>query len=297
MDFRLRVFVSVANNRSFTRAAEELHISQPAISKHIHELESQYQVVLFERVSGASVKITPEGEKLLKHAQLILEAFKHMEYDMNQLTKRFAGYLRIGASTTIAQYVLPSMLADFMKKYPDVKLDLLNENSLVIERKLLEKKIDIGLVEGVSRLPNLKYTPFMEDELVLITSSGSKYAEKDEISLDEMKKIPLLLRENGSGTLDVIKEELQKHGLSLSEFNIIMQLGSTESIKMFLDNSDAVGLVSIRSVRGDLYAQRFKVIDVVDVEFKRTFQFVELQGKNGGLEEDFVRFVQTYIYS
>ncbi|MDR3706039.1 MAG: LysR substrate-binding domain-containing protein [Paludibacteraceae bacterium] len=290
MDFRLRVFESVANNKSFTRAAEELHISQPAISKHIQELEALYQVCLFERTAGANVRITKEGELLLLHAQRILDAYRQMEYEMNLLTAHFAGELRIGASSTISQYVLPPILASFLKKFPQVKLTVISGNSLQIEKALLAKKIDLGLVEGVGKQLNLKYSPFLKDELVAITSVKSNIARFDEIDIKQLQRMPLVVRENGSGTLDVIKAELQRQGLRLSDLSVMMQLGSTESIKLFLENTDSLGIVSIRSVSKDIYSGRFKVVDIKGMEFLRMFQFIVLQGKSGGIEEDFMRF-------
>lgn len=292
MDFRLRVFESVANNKSFTRAAEELSISQPAISKHIRELETQFGLCLFERTSGANVQITKEGEYFLRHVRRVLDAYRQMEYEMNLLTARHSGELRIGASTTISQYVLPPILAAFLKRFPQVKLNVISGNSFEIEKALTAKKIDLGLVEGVGKQSNIKYSPFLKDELVLVTSTQSSFAKLDEIDLDLFKHIPLVLRENGSGTLEVIKSELLKCGLHIADLEVIMQLGSTESIKSFLDNTDAMGIVSIRSVSKDVFNNRFKVIDIKDVEFLREFQFVVLQGKNGGLEEDFIRFAQ-----
>jgi DNA-binding transcriptional LysR family regulator len=297
MDFRLKVFESVANNKSFTRAAEELHISQPAISKHIQELESLYKVCLFERTAGANVQITKEGELLLLHARSILDAYRQMEYEMNLLTGNFTGELRIGASTTISQYVLPPILASFLKKFPQIKLTVISGNSQQIEKALLSKKIDLGLVEGLGKQPNIKYSLFMKDELLAITSTKSSFAGLEEIDLNQLKNMPLVIRENGSGTLEVIISELKRHRLNLSDLTIIMQLGSTESIKLFLEKTDSLGIVSIRSVSKDIYNGRFKVIDITDAEFLRLFQFIELQGKSGGIEEDFMRFALHEINS
>lgn len=296
MDFRLKVFQSVARNQSFTRAAKELNISQPAITKHIQELESMYKVRLFERANGTQIRITGEGELLLAHADRIVEAFRQMEYEMNLLTARFTGELRVGASTTISQYILPPILAAFLKKIPELKLTVLSGNSLQIEKALLDKRIDLGIVEGQSRHSNLRYTPYLKDVLVAVTSTKSTLAQYDEIGLDELKRIPLVIRENGSGTLEVFEAELQKHHLKLSDMSILMQLGSTESIKLFLDNCDSVGIVSVRSVNKDLFNNRFKVIEIRGFDIYRTFQFIELQGKSGGVAEDFIRFARRQTY-
>jgi Transcriptional regulator len=292
MDFRLKVFQSVARNQSFSRAAKEMQISQPAVTKHIQELESQYKVRLFERTNGTQIRITSEGELLLSHADRIVEAFRQLDYEMNLLTARFTGELRIGASSTIAQYVIPPVLAAFLKKFPELKLTVLSGNTAQIEKALLDKKIDLGIIEGQSRNPNLRYSLYMKDVLVAITSVKSILAQHDEITLDELKRMPLVLREHGSGTLEVFDEELKKHHLKLSDMSVLMQLGSTESIKLFLENSDSIGIVSIRSVNKDIFNGRFKVIEIKDLDIFRTFQFIELQGKSGGVVEDFIRFVR-----
>lgn len=292
MDFRLKVFQSVARNQSFSRAAKEMQISQPAVTKHIQELESLYKVRLFERTNGTQIRITSEGELLLSHADRIVEAFRQLDYEMNLLTARFTGELRIGASSTISQYVLPPVLASFLKKFPELKLTVLSGNTAQVEKALLEKRIDVGIIEGQSRNPNLRYSLYMKDVLVAITSVKSILAQYDEITLDELRRMPLVLRENGSGTLEVFEEELKKHHLKLSDMSVMMQLGSTESIKLFLENSDCLGVVSIRSVSKDIYNGRFKVVEIKDLDIYRTFQFIELQGKSGGVVEDFIRYVR-----
>ena len=159
MDFRLKVFHSVATNLSFTKASKELFISQPAISKHIHELEVQYKTPLFDRV-GSHIGLTHAGELLLSHTKQLLAAYRQMD--------NFAGELRLGASTTISQYVLPPVLASFIKKFPEIKVSLLNGNSRDIEQALREGKITLGLIEGTAHQSTLHYTPFMRDELVVV---------------------------------------------------------------------------------------------------------------------------------
>lgn len=175
MDFRLKVFHSVATNLSFTKASKELFISQPAISKHIHELEVQYKTPLFDRV-GSHIGLTHAGELLLSHTKQLLAAYRQMDFEMNLLTDNFAGELRLGASTTISQYVLPPVLASFIKKFPEIKVSLLNGNSRDIEQALREGKITLGLIEGTAHQSTLHYTPFMRDELVVVAHTGSSLA-------------------------------------------------------------------------------------------------------------------------
>lgn len=293
MDFRLKVFHSVACNLSFTKASRELFVSQPAISKHIHELEVRYKTPLFERI-GSRIRLTRAGELLFSHTRQILSAYRQLDFEMNLLTNHFSGELRMGASTTISQYVLPPVLSSFIKTFPDIRVSLLNGNSRDIERALQEGKITLGLVEGIAHQSVLHYTPFMKDELVVVAHTGSSLAAVDEITLEQLCSLPLVLRENGSGTLAVLEAALAERQVKLSQLNVVIQMGSTESIKLFLENADAVGIVSIRAVTRELMAGRLKVIDVAGFRAERMFAFAEPQGQNSGVEENFIRYANQH---
>lgn len=290
-DFRLKVFHSVAQNLSFTKASQELFISQPAITKHIQELESTYQTRLFDRQSG-KISLTESGQLLLEHCERILDEYRKLEYEMHLLHNQYTGKLRLGASTTIAQYVLPPMLGTFISKFPQVELSLLNGNTREMETALQDHRIDLALVEGVTRLPNLRYTPFLEDELVVVVRTGSRLPIADEITPEQLATFPLVLRERGSGTLDVFERAILRHNIKLSFLHVLMYLGSTESIKLFLEHTDCLGIVSIRSVSRELYAGRLRVVDVKGLEMKREFNFAQLQGQESGLSQVFMQFTQ-----
>ncbi|WP_308551349.1 LysR substrate-binding domain-containing protein [uncultured Mediterranea sp.] len=290
-DFRLKVFQSVARNLSFTKASQELFISQPAITKHIQELESTYQTRLFDR-QGGKISLTESGQLLLEHCERILEEYRKLEYEMHLLHNQYTGELRLGASTTIAQYVLPPMLGTFISKFPQVELSLLNGNTREMEAALQEHRIDLALVEGVTRLPNLRYTPFLEDELVVVVRTGSRLPVDDEITPQQLARLPLVLRERGSGTLDVFERAMLQHNIKLSTLHVLMYLGSTESIKLFLEHTDCLGVVSIRSVSRELYAGRLRVVEVKGLEMKREFNFAQLQGQESGLSQVFMQFAR-----
>lgn len=293
-DFRLKVFSCVAKHLSFTKAAEELLISQPAITKHIKELESIYNVRLFER-NGNKIEITNEGKLLYQHSEKIINDYNNLDFEMHLLQNTYKGELHIGASSTIAQYVLPPLLAKYSENFPDIKIDFLSGNSRDIESLLHEHKIDIGLVEGISRDSTLHYEKFLDDELVGVISTKCPFA-KDEITIEELISTPLVMREHGSGTLDVIKKELSENNIKLSDLNIVMHMGSTESIKLFLDYSHAMGIVSVRSISKDLITRRFRIIDIDGLEMKRQFMWVERQGQDKGLTEVFKEFVNRNNY-
>lgn len=289
-DFRLNVFCSVAKTLSYTKAAQELHITQPAITKHVQELENQYKTRLIERM-GNKIVLTHAGEVLLEHSIAILKEYAQLDFVMNMLHGDPKGTLRLGASTTIAQYVLPPVLALFKTKFPDVNISLISGNSDDIESELMDHHIDLGLIEGNKRLPNLKYTHLVDDELVAIASTQSKYAKYDELTIDDLRRIPLVLRENGSRTLSVLTSALDRVGVKFTDLNIIMQLGSSESIKLFLENADAVSIISFRCVTRELVSGTFKIIELPQLEMTRELCFMQLQGESEGLAHIFMQFV------
>lgn len=292
-DFRLKVFQSVAKNLSFTKASQELFVSQPAITKHVQELETTYQTRLFDR-QGSRICLTESGKLLLEHCERILEDYKRLEYEMHLLHNEYTGELKLGASTTIAQYVLPPLLGNFISKFPQVSLSLMNGNTRDIEIALQEHRIDLGLVEGVFRLPNLKYTNFLEDELVAVIRTGSNLSVEEEITPEELMKMPLVLRERGSGTLDVFERALQQHNIKLSSLQVLLYLGSTESIKLFLEHTDCLGIVSVRSITRELYSGKLRVVEIKGMPMNRDFSFAQPQGQESGLAQIFMQFAMHH---
>lgn len=288
-DFRLKVFQSVAKNLSFTKASQELFVSQPAITKHVQELETAYQTRLFDR-QGSKICLTEAGRLLLEHCERILEDYRRLEYEMHLLRNEYTGELRLGASTTIAQYVLPPLLANFIGKFPQVSLSLMNGNSREVEAALQEHRIDLGLVEGVFRLPNLRYSTFLKDELVAVVRTGARLEVGDEITPEELPNLPLVLRERGSGTLDVFEKALQQHNIKLSSLKVLMYLGSTESIKLFLEHTDCLGIVSVRSIGRELYSGQLRVVEIKGMSMPREFSFAQPQGQESGLAQTFMQF-------
>ena len=260
-DFRLRVFITAAKTLNFTKCAEQLFISQPAVSKHIGELESRYKVQLFER-SGSRLALTEAGRVMLEHAERIADGYRRLQYEMDLFTDRLGGELKVGASTTIAQYVLPQVLARFTARFPEVKVSLASGNSEQVEAALARHDTDLGLVESSARHPGFHYEPFIPDELVLIASTKGRYGRCDQVTLAELQTVPLVLRESGSGTLEVISKYLAAADVRLASLRVVMQLGSTESIKSFVRNSDAMAIVSVASIVDELRSGELRIIDI-----------------------------------
>lgn len=293
-DIRLKVFYTVASHLSFTKAAEALCITQPAVTKNIKELETEHNIRLFVR-QGSKIALTEAGEILYQHAGSIFEIYRKIQYDLGLLKEKQSGELLLGASTTLSQYILPPILANFYQHFPDIRISLTDANTEKIESAVLQKKVALGIVEGKSKNKDLKYLPFLKDEIVAVVHTSQELASKDQINKEEFQRIPLVLRENGSGSLEIIAHELRKHNIPLKKLNIIMQLGSTESIKSFLANSNCMALLSISAVSKEIAEGKFKIIDIDDIDIKRVFYFSHLQGQLEKIPEIFLRFAQNSI--
>lgn len=294
-DFRLRVFHTVARRLSFTKTAEELFITQPAVTKHIHEIENYFKIKLFER-NGTKIKLTAAGGTLFQHTEQLFALYRNMEFELNTFSQKQSGKLMIGASTTVAQYVLPSVLASFHKKFNDTKIILTTGNTEQIEQDLQNKKIDLGIIEGQSKKNLFKYTTFIKDELVLVANSNHTLAKKEIIKPADLLKIPLLLREPGSGTLEVIAHALKPLGIKIAQLKVEMQLGSTESIKRYLLNSDAMAFLSVHAVLNELKSKTCAIIDVKNLNIERHFYFIQQHGQPESLADLFMKFANHYNF-
>lgn len=289
-NFRLQVFYTVAKRLNFTKAAEELFISQPAVTKHIKELEDQFNLALFNR-KGNRITLSPAGKILLKHTERLQEIYRQIEFDLNQFNETQKGTLHIGSSTSITQYILPPLLAQFHSTHQDVKVQLLNGNSEQIEQALMNKDIELGIIESKSKRREINYTPFLKDEIVLVCSSKNQLIKNDEINPEDLKNIQLLLREPGSGTLEVIADALKQKGIRLSDLQVEMQLGSTEAIKSYLQHSDCMAFISMHAIFEELKNNTLKIIEIKKLQFHRHFYFITPVGPLGGLPELLIRFL------
>lgn len=293
-DFRLRVFITAAHTLSFTRTAAELFISQPAVSKHIAELESGYKTQLFAR-RGSRLELTSAGRTLLAAAERIAGEYRRLQYEMSLCASHVEGELRLGASTTIAQYLLPSILAKFTARFPDVKVSVVSGNSDQIEQALSAQDIDLGMVESLSRRQGIHYTRFTDDELVLVARPGGAYARTDSVTPGALKTIPLVMRESGSGTLEVISAALAGAGVRLASLRVAMRLGSTEGIKSFVRNSDAMAIVSVISVVDELRSGALRIVDIEGVSLCRQFAFVHTEAEPEALVRQFMDFADASL--
>jgi len=226
-NFRLKVFRAAAEHLNFRKAAEELFLTQPAVTLQIKALEDDLGVRLFDRAAGR-VTLTPQGTLLLGYAKKISTLVSEVEQELGTEDGSFSGELFLGVSTTIAQYVLPRLIGAFREENPRVQLALHSGNTAEIVALLLKGEVSISLIEGPARDRGIHVEPFMQDEMVLITPPDS---ESDHLSGQELLASNLLMREQGSGSRRVVETALAKAGFRLKSFKSVMDLDSTEAIK------------------------------------------------------------------
>ncbi|SMC63846.1 LysR substrate-binding domain-containing protein [Chryseobacterium sp. YR221] len=289
-DYRLKVFHTVASRLSFTKASEELHISQPAVTKHIKEIENQLSAKLFDR-KGTSIQLTQSGKILYEYAEKIRGLYRDLEFEISQVNQQHKGKLIIGASTTVAQYILPEILAKFNAYYKDIKIELLTGNTEAISALLKDEKIDLGIIEGESQSSYFDYKSFKADEIVLAAKTNHSLAHKT-LNIKDLYSINLIFREQGSGTLEFIQNRLRDNGVNINELNTVIQLGSSESIKNYLLHSDCMAFLSISTILTELKNNILTVVDIKNFSIERDFHFILPKGEQSELIELFLRFTE-----
>jgi DNA-binding transcriptional LysR family regulator len=295
MDYRDQVFMAVAENLSFSKAAKLLYISQPAVTKHIQEMENKAEIALFTR-KGNLVSLTAAGELMYNHLRKIYNSYNELNYEISMLKGECEGNLRIGASSTIAQYLLPKLLAAFRKRYPKIGISMVSGNSLQMEKMLTANNIDLALVENSSGAQDLRYTPFSEDHILPVTGTNSLYAKKGSLTVPDLSVIPLVLREQGSGTLQIILKEFSSAGIDTEHLNVIIRLGATEAIKNFLTEYDGVAFISERALEKELQLKLLKPLAIKHFSITRYFRVAQRQEPQLHPQQLLSQFLSSYNF-
>jgi LysR family transcriptional regulator, transcriptional activator of the cysJI operon len=286
-NFRLTVFRAVAEEMSFRKASEVLHLSQPAVSQQIRALEEDTGVQLFDRTAGdghgSQIALTQAGRVLLGYANASAEMLQKAQRELAALNQAVVGELRLGASTTVAQYVLPRILGAFLKQHPEVHLSLISGNTEFIAAAIAEGKIALGIIEGPAMRRGLKLERMTQDEMVLIVSprhpwAGPRRSLPNTITPAELTKGRLLLRERGSGSRRVVERALKTVGLSLQSLRVLMELDSTEAIISGVEAGLGVGFVSRSALNKVLRLGTVQTVSVEGLKILRNFSFIQVAG-------------------
>lgn len=295
-DHKLKVFCTVAETRSFSKTSEIIHLTQPAVSLQIQSLEEVYETKLFDR-SSSSINFTPAGEILYRYAKDILALYAEAEKEIGKITGLIKGSITIGASTTIGNYVIPSVIADFKKNHLKIKINVLIGNTRRVVDMLNSGVIDLGLVEGETSRHKLKTEPIISDELCFIVPSFHPWSRKKIISILDVTKEPFIIREEGSGTRQMIEKYLTSHGINISDMRIALVLGSTESIKEAVENGIGISIISKWAARKEAKYGSLKMVTPREDKIIRNFSLI--MQKNAVFShavDEFLAYLKAYPY-
>ncbi len=275
-DRRLQVFHTVARLLSFTKAAETLHMTQPAVTFQVRQLEEYFNTRLFDRTHNR-ISLTEAGERVFGYADRIFDLYTEMENSVREMTGEIRGALTIGASTTIAEYMLPALLGDFGTRFPEVTIHLRVSNSEGIVSMVENNAIDLGVVEAPVGNKNLVVEVCREDQLVAIVPPNHDLSNLESVSIDKLLEYPFICREEGSGTREVINEYLDINCAD-SSLNIYMELGSPEAVKGAVEAGMGVSVVSRATIQKELKLDTLRAINLVP-PLERPFSFVHQKQK------------------
>lgn len=292
-DRRLQVFHAVAKLLSFTKAAEVLHMTQPAVTFQVRQLEEQFDTRLFDRAHN-KVSLTEAGHVAFEFSESIFEKYSEMDNAIREVTGSISGSLTLGASTTISEYMLPALLGDFNSKNPEVLLKLRVSNTEGIVSMVENNVIDLGVVEGPVTNKNLLVEVCRKDDLVMVVPPDHDLANEKSVSVKKMLEYPFICREEGSGTREVIVEHLKAQGLGKHALKACLELGSPEAVKGAIEAGMGLSILSSVSVAKELKLGTLKTVPL-NPPLSREFSFVRQRQKfRVRTMEELLEFAQNY---
>jgi DNA-binding transcriptional LysR family regulator len=292
-DRRLQVFHTVARLLSFTKAAETLHMTQPAVTFQIRQLEEYFNTRLFDRTHN-KISLTAAGERVFEYADRIISLYSEMDSKVREMTGDVSGILIIGASTTIAEYVLPLLLGEFKEKHTGINIRLRVSNSTGIVHMVEDNSVDVGIVESPVSNKNLAVEVCWHDKLVLICPPQHPLAKKTKITAEDLSGFPFICREEGSGTREFTVEYLAAHKMTLHDLNISLEVGNPEAVKSAVEAGLGVSIVSQATVVKELKLASLAARPL-DPPLERPFSFVfQRQKFRLRAMEEFMNFAQEH---
>ena len=291
-NFRLKVFRTVAEKMNFRQAAEALYLTQPAITLQIKALESELGASLFDR-SGNHIALTAAGKALLPFACEMASIAATAQQELARMKGQELGELRVGASTTVAQYLLPRLVGEFKSLFPAIHLSVIGANTARIVASLVDGSIALGLVEGPTMRRDLRTEQFLADHIAVISAGHSEWVGRT-ISPAQFAKARLILREVGSGTRRVVESALRQAGIRITAANLAMELDSTEAIKSAVEAGLGIGFVPSRAIEKELKLGTVAELNVDGLSIERHFAILSLRGAEpDGSAGAFLRFLRS----
>jgi len=295
-DHKLKVFCTVAETRSFSKTSEIIHLTQPAVSLQIQALEEMYETKLFDR-SSSRVTLTPAGEVLYKYAKEILALYASAEKVIGEMTGLVKGSITIGAGSTIGNYLLPSVISDFRKTHPKIKVHLFVANMQRVIELLNAGNINVGLIEGDVKRQKIVVEKLLSDELLLIVPPHHSWAKRKEVSIAELIEEPFILREAGSGTRQTIEKFLARHGITLQSMKVSMVLGSTQAIKEAVENGLGVSIISRWAARKESKYGTLNMLSFKEEKMVRNFSLITYKNSvSSHAIEEFLAYLKSYPF-
>ncbi|MBM3127595.1 MAG: LysR family transcriptional regulator [Chloroflexi bacterium] len=264
----LRVFLAAAEEENFSAAARKLHLSQPAISFQIQNLEQRLNVQLFQR-NGKRIALTEAGHDLLPLARELVNLSARIEETMCAQQGIVKGHVVIGCSTSPGKYILPHLIGAFRKKYPDTQFSVEVMSRQEVEERLLTKQIHIGVLSLPAKSKDVECFPFFTDELILIVAANHPWATRGAIAPEELREADWVLRESGAATRHLVLATLAEHGLPSGDLRVTMELGSVEAAEAAVEAGHGVSFVSRVAARRGLELGRIKAITVEGLRIQR----------------------------
>ncbi|MGP7816651.1 LysR family transcriptional regulator [Niallia sp. 01092] len=266
----LKTFVTLVEVKNFTKTAELLLMSQPSVSLHIKNLEKEFQTKLFER-SPKYLKITPTGEILYDCAVQMISIYEQTRQNILEHHHAIKGELKIGASFTIGEYILPALLLDLQKEYPSLELEVIIGNTEEIVQSVRRYQVDIGLIEGQTNEKDVAVHAFMEDELFIVSSNSHKLASLEEATITDLQNETWITREVGSGTREYLNHVIRSNGLKAKSF---LTISSNQGIKETLIRGIGLSLLSQSVIERDVKNGNLSIIPLKNQTFIRTLSYV-----------------------
>ncbi len=294
IDFRhLETFCRVAEVRSFSRAADDLFLTQPTISGHILALEKSLSLRLFDR-TGREVRLTKAGEVFLRYASKTLTIRKDLLNALSEFSQGIRGELSLGASTIPGEYLLPKLMGDFKKDHPHFSLSLKIADTKEIVQYVLQGNVEFGMTGAKVSHPSLHYEKYEEDEIIVVAPPGHPLAKKKRVDLEDLLKEPWIIREEGSGTQMAVDKALRRKGKTLRAFNVVTEMGSTSSMKEGVKARLGLAFISARAAEEELNQGLLSRIAVEGMEsISRQIYIVSHRGRTlSPIGMEFLRFLK-----